>query len=126
MPPPTGWSIFDLFKLILIGCVPFGCAVGGLAASRAIGKGEGSIFSDIFIAGASLVPITILIIAGRVLGLLNAEVTIVIFVFAMTTTVLILYSGCTTLQRVSETIASLVVPLIFVADLFVIKVIAVI
>lgn len=118
-------GIMRFVKSIVIGCAHFGVAVGGFAAVRAICKGQGNIFSDMFVAGASLVAPAILILAARILGHFNGEIILVIAVFAMTTSILILYSGFTTLQRVPELAATLAIPLIFLADLWLTKVIAV-
>ncbi len=118
-------GITKILKLILIGCMPFGVAVGGFAAVRAICKGEGNIFGDMFVAGASLVAPAIWILASRILGPLNFEIVFAISVFASTTSILILYSGFTTLQRVPELAATLAIPLIFLADIWLAKVIAV-
>jgi hypothetical protein len=108
-----------LFKLILLGALPFGVAVGGFAAVRAMFKGQGTIFSDMFVAGASLVPWAIFLVAAWVLGMLNMEIILAIGLFAMTTSVLILYSGFTTLQRVPEAAATIAIPLMFLADFYI-------
>ncbi|HEX4000956.1 MAG TPA: DUF4339 domain-containing protein [Pirellulales bacterium] len=117
-----GSWIVAAIKLMVIGLIPFGAAVGGFAAVRASLKGEGSIFSDMFVAGASLVPATIFFLASRILTVANAEVVFVIFVFAVTTTILILYSGFTTLQRIPEAVATLVVPLVIVVGMYACKI----
>ena len=121
----SSWFVTTI-KLLVIGLIPFGTAVGGFAAVRAICKGEGNIDSDIFVAGASVLPPLVLILAYRILGALNMDVILVIGVFAITTTVLILYRGCTTLQRVPEAAATLAVPLMILADLYISKIVAVI
>lgn len=122
-PPST--SIMDYVKLALIGCVPFGCAVGGFAIVRAICKTKGTIQANMFVAGAALVPAVILIWAADILGVLNFEITLSIAVFAATTTVMLLYSGLTTLEGAPEVAATIAIPLIFLADIYVAKIIAV-
>jgi len=122
----VGWSFLGLIKVIFMGCVPYASAVGGFAAVRAIFKGHGSIQSDMFVAGASLLPAVILILAGLILGVGNFEIVLAIAVFAVTTTVLILYSGCTTLQGIPDAAATLAVPLMLLADMYICKIVAMI
>jgi hypothetical protein len=68
------------------------------------------------------VPAAIFFLASRILTVANAEVVFVIFVFAVTTTILILYSGFTTLQRIPEAVATLVVPLVIVVGMYACKI----
>jgi hypothetical protein len=123
-PVQFSWSIGTIIKVIILACVPFASAVGGFAAVRAIFKGRGSIHSDIFVAGACLLPLVILILAGAILGSPNFEVILAVEVFAVTTTVLILYSGCTTLQGIPEAAATLAVPLMIIAALWICTIVA--
>ena len=122
----SGLGFLGFIKLIVIACVPFASTVGGFAAVRAIFKGHGSFQSDMFIAGASLLPAVPLILASVILGAMNAEIILAIAVLAVTTTVLILYSGCTTLQGIPDAAATLAVPLMILADLYICKIVAVI
>jgi hypothetical protein len=116
----SGSSFFGtLFKLILLSALPFGVAVGGFAAVRAMFKGEGTIFSDMFVAGASLVPPGVFLLIAWVLGAMNFEIILAVALFAMTTSVLILYSGFTTLLRVSEAVATIAIPLMILAVFYV-------
>ena len=110
-------------KLVVVGLVPFGAAIGGFAAARAIFKGRGTLQSDMFVAGASLLPAAMASWQCRILGPFNLELVAVVFVFAMTTTVLLLYSGFTTLEGIPDTAATLVVPLIILADMYICKII---
>ena len=123
MTEPPGMGFGGFLKLIVIGLVPFGVAIGGFAAARAIFKGRGTLQSDMFVAGASLLPAAIALLAMRILGPLNGELVLIVFVFAATTTVLLLYSGFTTLEGIPDTAATLVVPLILLADMYICKII---
>jgi len=123
MTEPPGIGFTGILKLMVAGLVPFGAAVGGFAAARAIFKGRGTLQSDMFVAGASLLPAAITILAMRILGPLNFELVVIVFVFAVTTTVLLLYSGFTTLEGIPDTAATLVVPLIILADMYICKII---
>ncbi len=115
---------FGLYlRLAFLALVPIGTAIGGCAATRAIFKGQGDVKSDIFIAGASLLPAGVGILLMALLGLLNAEISTVVMIFAFTTAILMLYSGCTTIQKIPEAATTLAVPLMLAADFIVLEII---
>lgn len=117
--PGIGTGIMNIIRLIFVGVAPFGAAIGGFAVARLKYKSQGGIQSDIFITGASLVPPTLVIlVAWLLLHVTNVELFLAVAVFAMTTTILILYSGFTTIQGISEAAASLLVPLVLVFELY--------
>jgi hypothetical protein len=120
--PAPRMSIGDLFKLLILGLVPIASATAGCAVARKLFHGKGSIQSDIFIAGASLLPFAIAILGTGFLGPANLEISAILWVFALTTTVLMLYSGCTTVLCIPEAAATLAVPLILCANVYVCKI----
>jgi hypothetical protein len=113
VPISLGFAFY--LKLFLVAVIAIGIAIGGCAAVQAIFKGEGGIQAPVFIAGASHLPggLAILLIGLFVKAPMVAEA---VQVFGMTTVAIMLYSGCTTLLRVREVAATIVVPLIFIAD----------
>ncbi len=112
-PGSLGFAFY--LKLFLTTIIAFGIAIGGCAAVQAIFKGEGGIQASVFIAGASHLPggIALLLVGLFLKAPLVANAA---QVFGITTVAIMLYSGCTTLLRVREVAAMLVVPLIFIAD----------
>jgi hypothetical protein len=121
--PQRSMTFGMLFKLTILGLVPLVSATAGCAAVRKIFRGQGSIQSDIFIAGASLLPFGVAVLLTGILGGANTEIIALLGVFASTTTILMLYSGCTTLQGIPDAAATLSVPLMILADVYVCKII---
>ena len=115
--------VTTLLRLILLGLVPVATATAGCAAVRRIFHGQGSVHSDVFVAGSSLLPCGVAVLLAGALMTASPEVAWAISVFALTTTILMTYSGCTTLQQIPEAAATLAVPLMLIADLFVCKII---
>lgn len=105
---PAG--ITSLFKIIIFGAVPFIVLFGAVSLTRRIFGGEGSIGGDSFIAGASLLPFGFIALLGGVLGMGNIEVIAVLAVFALCYTILMLYTGCTRISKISEARSALAVP----------------
>jgi hypothetical protein len=79
--------------------------------------------SDVFLAGAALLPCGLAVLLGGILGFLNMEVSLAIMLFAFSTTILMLYSGFTTLHNIPSTAATVCVPLILILDAYACKVI---
>lgn len=108
-----GWQDFlDLspFRLILVGTVPFVTLAALSAIARLIVRRPGSLAGDIFLAGASLIPLSFLILLSGISTLLGNVIMIILTVFAVCYTILTLYSGCTQIANLSETSAALLVP----------------
>lgn len=99
-------------KHLLFAALFAGAAVGGCAAAQAIFKGEGGPQAAVFVGGAGLLPLAV---ASLLLLILAKSFLIVgiVLIFALTTSTIMLYSGCTTVLRVSEIVATVLVPLIF-------------
>jgi hypothetical protein len=112
-------------KLFAIGIVILAIVVAVSASLRKIFHGIGSIDSDIFLAGASMLPIGVALVLGGVLGYANSEIILVVMVFACSTTVLMLYSGFTKMHSIPETASSIAVPLVLLFSAYSWKVILV-
>ncbi len=102
----------SLFKLLILGLVPFVSIAAALAAARAVFRGTGSFEGDVFIAGASLLPFGLFFLLSGVLGFANAEVIAALSLFALCYTILMIYTGCTRIARIPEAGAALAVPII--------------
>lgn len=116
-------SAGDFLKLLVLGFLPLITATAGFACSRLLFRGSGSVHSDIFVAGASLLPIGLGVLTAGIVGVANIEIVIAIAVFAISTKILMLYSGCTTVQKIPDAAAVIAVPLMILIDAWLGKVI---
>lgn len=114
-----GWGIgfeFSFFKLMMIGFVPFVCLAVISAIARFISRRHGSWAGDIFLAGASLLPVGFLALASGFSSSLGFQTMIVLTVFVSCYTILTLYSGCTQISNLSEAGAALTVPVMLLVS----------
>lgn len=112
-----------LFKLILIGLVPFASLVGAGALARKIFRGTGILAGDCFTAGASLIPFGIAVLVTAILGAANLEVIVVLFAFALSYNILMLYAGCSQIAGIPESGAAPAVPVMLLVSAWLTKVI---
>ena len=81
--------------------------------ARKVFRGQsGTLESDVFIAGVSVLPFGFASLLAGVLGVGNLEVSAIVAVFALSYTILILYTGCTRISGISEARAVQAVPII--------------
>jgi hypothetical protein len=114
---PSGFPGLSIaMKELLLAVLVAGVAIGGCAAAQGIFKGEGGPQAAIFVGGAGLLPLAV---ASLLLLILAKSflILIIVIIFAITTSTIMLYSGCTTVLRVSEIVATVLVPLIFIVAL---------
>lgn len=115
-----GWQ--DLLKeasiitLLVVGFVPFVSLATSSAIARGIFRHSGSFAGDIFLAGASLLPLSFLIILSGISSVLPKNTMPVLTVFVTCYTVLTLYSGCTQISNLSEKAAAFMVPVILLVS----------
>lgn len=126
---PFGGILADQFsavlrlKLFLWGLACFAAMVAATSAARLAFRGTGSIQHDVYVAGTSLFPGGVLLLAATVLGAGNLEVIAVLALFAVCFTVMLLHAGCTRVNGLAERPASFAVPCILVASAWIAKVI---
>lgn len=101
---------FSLFDLLLVGLVPFVTLMLMVGVARLITRRRGSLAGDIFLAGASVLPVGFLALTSGVSPVLGSQIMVVITVFASCYTILMLYSGCTQIANLPEKTAALLVP----------------
>ncbi|MFP4008045.1 MAG: J domain-containing protein [Spirulinaceae cyanobacterium] len=104
---------FAWFDVILAGCVPFAGFVLLNAMTRLLTGRGGSWESDIFLGGATVVPMGLLTLASGFSPFLGSPITIVLTTSLTSYTVLTLYSGLTQISRISEAIAAFWTPIFF-------------
>jgi hypothetical protein len=104
-------SIVLLVKLAFLAAVPLaGFAFATTALRKICRAPAGSLQGDVFIAGASLLPLGIASLLTALLGIGNVEVSVIVWVFAWCLLVLVLYCGLTKVAKLSDTVAVWAVP----------------
>lgn len=112
----------QIVKLIVVGFIPFATLVGASALVRVSLRGTGTFAGDVYTSGAAMLPLGIVMLAAALLGAANVEVLAVLLLFAMTYTVLILYSGCSRIACVPEAGAAPAVPIMLLLSAWLTKV----
>jgi hypothetical protein len=102
-------GIVDILRTLIMGIVVFFSIVGASAVARKVLGGSGSIESDCFIGGASLLPMGFFALLSGLIGFAGFEIITILFVFAICYTVLILYTGCTRISNIPDSRAALAV-----------------
>jgi len=116
-------SFKTVLKLALLGGVPlFAFALASLL-TRKVFRGQGALQSDVFIAGAALLPAAALSLIAAIVGAGNIEVVIVLTVFTLCYTILLLFTGATKLSGISEGAAVSAVALMIIATAWIAKVV---
>lgn len=94
--------------LLIIGIIPFVNLTVTSGFARLIFKANGSLTGDLFIAGASLLPLGLLVLVSGILN--NWVVSAILAIFALCYMILIMYSGCNKIANISEDKSALTVP----------------
>jgi hypothetical protein len=115
----------QMFKLVVLGLVPFASLVGAGALARQIFRGTGRFAGDVYTAGAVLLPSGFLVLVAALLGAGNIEVILVLWLFALTYSILMLYAGCSRIGGISEAGAAPAVPIMLLLSAWITKIVAV-
>ncbi len=114
----------DILKILIFGFVPPAALTGAIFLARKVYRASaGTIESDVFLAGIALIPIGILLLLSGVLGIGNLEVTALVAVFALSYTVLILFTGCTRISEIATVRAPPAVPIILLVTAWISKIV---
>jgi len=105
-----------ILKLIIVGIVPFVSLAITSAIARGVFRRSGSFASDLFLAGASLLPLSFLIILSGFSSFLPDNTMLILSVFTSCYTILTLYSGCTQICNLSEKAAAFIVPVMLLVS----------
>lgn len=109
-------------KALMFAAVPFvGLAAGSLAVRKVFG-GQGKLAGDCFIAGAALLPASVGMVLGGIVGLENYQMIAVLTVFALCIGVLMLFAGYTRISRLSDRAAAIGVPVVVTVTVWLAKV----
>jgi hypothetical protein len=114
-----------MVKLVVLGLVPFASLIVSGAVARLIFRGSGRFAGDVYTAGAVLLPSGFLALLAALLGAGNVEIIVVLWLFALTYSILMLYAGCSRIGGISEAGAAPAVPIILLASAWITKIIVV-
>lgn len=118
----SGFEVFVKSFVVLL-VVPLAFVVAGLGL-RKVMKSSGGVTVDVFTAGMALAPMGLTVLVSGVLGIGNAEIVILLFLFAWTYLVLILYSGLTGVGELTTRAGAPGVPVLIVCALWLTKVVS--
>jgi hypothetical protein len=106
----AGVGLGDILKLVIVGAVPFiSLALGGLVSRKLFG-GEGAFRKDLFVAGAALLPMAILLVVAGIFWTKVDLIVVAAISFGVSFSVLMLYAACTEMNKITKRAASLAVP----------------
>jgi hypothetical protein len=109
--PPTTLTFEGGAKLLIIAVTPFvSIALSSALVNKLFSEEDVDIGSNIFIAGVSLIPVGLLFLISGLVGISNSEVIAVLSIFALSYFILMIYNGCTIINRVRDTAAAIAVP----------------
>ena len=103
------------FKAFALTLVPFASLLAANSAARMLFRRHGSWEHDCFIAGASVVPMSLPVLVDCVVGIGENPIvfTLLVTIFAASLACLILFAGLTQIYRISIRSASFLVPMEF-------------
>lgn len=107
---PVLFEGVTLLERILLGTLPFFCLVGLNYLSRRLTRTRGSWASDIFISGATLLPLSLLMFVSGVVAPWGTVGVWIATVYWGCDAVLMMYVGCTQINNLSEQSATFAVP----------------
>lgn len=118
-------SAAPLVKFALVAAVPLvSIALATLVFRKVVGA-AGSFKGDVFVAGASLLPLGLGTVLVSLIGLQNFQVVIGIGVFSLCIVVLVLYAGLTKVAKIPEHVASWGVPATVIIAAWILKELAI-
>lgn len=109
----TGVPFSVYIRVFFLDVIQFVGLVVGCLVTRMIFKSAGSLASDIYVSGACLLPAGLGILAGALLGNISFVLFGLAVLFGGCYCLLMLYSGCLNIGKLSEAKASLSVPIAF-------------
>jgi len=104
-----------MLRFLVLGAVFAAALIGACVLVRIIFKGTSQFAGEIYLAGVSLLPMTIATLLGILLGAVSLYGIIsFVSIFALVWMILMLNSGCLKILGISEAKAAFAVPCIFV------------
>lgn len=104
---PGAREIISLWKLIVVAFTPWlAIAISCTLARKLFGGEERHLEGDVFVAGVTLLPFSLLILLTGAVGYGNWEVLAMLYIFALCYTILLLYRGLTTVSGIRDMAAA--------------------
>jgi hypothetical protein len=124
----TGVLLFDIgfkevMQIALISIVPLIAVVAIMAGLQAGLAKRNELPRALFAGAAALLPLALFNVIGGILGAGNAEVIVIVALFALCYTILLLYAGCRDVLGIPSAAAAALVPLIIIASGWLTKII---
>lgn len=107
-------GVGGFLKILVIAVVPFVALFAATAGVRTVFRGEGGLGSDSFLSGAALLPFGVVALIMTLLGPRNTNVMSFLGLFAVSLTILMLFAGLTRINKISERMATIAIPLMLV------------
>ncbi|MEP7326688.1 MAG: zinc ribbon domain-containing protein [Gemmatimonadota bacterium] len=108
-------GVGGFLKILVIAVVPFVALFAAAAGVRTVFRGEGALGSDSFMAGAALLPFGLMMLLMSLLGPSSMGNTMYFLsIFAITLTILMLFAGITRINKISERMATIAIPVMLV------------
>ncbi|MBW4623184.1 MAG: FHA domain-containing protein [Cyanosarcina radialis HA8281-LM2] len=108
-------------KLVILALLQIGTLVLGLFLARKVSNTESGIQRDIFGAGVSFLPLTLLFTLIAVFGIGSMDIILILITFASCISIVMTYHSFTLLSRLAPSLAIYAVPLTSVISYFVFK-----
>lgn len=86
--------------------------VVGCLLIRTIFKGAGDLASDIYVSGAAYLPVGVGLLAGSLLGQIHFSLALICLVFGGCYSVLMFYAACSKINKLSDGMSALGVPIV--------------
>lgn len=118
---PSGFGSFLKMSIQFL-VLPAAIAAVGLGIRKIVGAREPFV-ADVFTAGAALAPLGLAILLSGLLGFGNLEIVFLLFFFAQTYLVLMLYAGFTRVGGMTEAAAAPAVPVAILLAVWLCKVV---
>ncbi len=113
---PQFFAAIVLWERMVLGIVPFLSLVFMSKLARNFTHTRGSWASDVFIGGATLLPLGLLTFLSGLVIKFGLLVLIIFSVYLICDAILMLYFGCTQINNLSEQSATLAVPTLFLVS----------
>ena len=78
--------------------------------------------NEAFISGVALLPFGLANLVSSLIGYGNLEISVTLFIIAVCVLILILFAGLTRISMATEKVASIAVPLMLIASVWISKV----
>jgi hypothetical protein len=108
----AGPDLPDYFKSVFLGAIPFGLLWGACWLAIRLFHGAGNPEAKVFIAGATLIPISLPILVLGLLGTQSPGIFSGCALLAFGYAILMLYSGWTHVLKIPEATASRTIPVV--------------